>query len=166
MRLRAPASLRPNPGLLFVALLAPMLCGAQSKSQLHADLSGKWKLNREKSNLRVWARMTPETLVIRQLEKEIKFEREINGKHSSVSYETDGLEQLTSSVDHHERFARARWSKRALVIEERTVAHFTGTPDVEDVETMTIRWLLSNDGSVLTEKNSERGTTAVFDRQR
>jgi hypothetical protein len=158
--------MRLDLGLLFVVLFAPLLCGAQSKSQLHADLSGIWKLNHGKSDLRVWARMTPETLVIRQLEKEIQFEREINGKHSSVSYKTDGLEQQTTTFDHHERLVRARWSKGALVVEERTLAHFAGTPDVEDVETTTTRWVLSNDDSVLTEKNGERGTTAVFDRQR
>jgi hypothetical protein len=166
MDLRTSASVRLNVGLLFVVLLAPLLCGAQSESQVHTDLSGIWKLNREKSNLRVWARITPETVVIRQVEKEIQFDREINGKHSSVSYKTDGLEQSTSSVDHHERLARAHWSKGALVLEERTIAHFAGTPDVEDVEATTIRWVLSNDGNVLTEKNRERGTTAIFDRQR
>jgi hypothetical protein len=36
--------------------------------------------------------------------------------------------------------------------------------ETEDMET-TIRWMLSNDGAVLTEKNSEHLTTAVFLRQ-
>src|SRR6266849_6015180 len=125
------------------------------------DLSGTWKLNSEKSDLRAWAKMTPQRIVIRQSDKRIQLDQEVGGKHASVSvsYPTDGSEEIVSRFDHHEKAVRAHWSKGVLVVEERVIVRSVGMPEVEDQEMTRTRWLLSDDGKVLTLKNAERATT-------
>jgi len=153
---------------LALFLLAGALGGAQTvhrEATSPPDLSGTWKLNRNKSELRVWGEIAPETVVIVQSERQIELKRQINGSWFLARYPLDGHEQTVSTFDHHERVGRAHWSKRSLIIEERTVGHFGGVPDFEDVEKTATRWTLSSDGKVLTERHQERATTSVFERQ-
>ena len=149
-------------------LLAGVISGAQTERTAPTsppNLSGTWKLNRDKSDLRVWGKIAPESVVIAQSRKQIELKRRIRGRWFSATYTLDGHEQTVSMFDHHERIGRAHWSQGALIIEERTVAHFGEVPDSEDVEKATTRWTLAADGKTLTERDQERATTSVFERQ-
>ena len=158
--------MRVASGLVLLLFVTALSSGQTKREPTpHRDLSGTWKLNREKSALRVFAETAPEMVVIAQSEKQIEFKRQIRGRLSSVTYLLDGNEQVVSTFDHHERLARAHWSKGSLIIEERTVARFHDMPDVEDAEKVTMRWILSADGKALTERNSEQSTTSVFELQ-
>ena len=164
---------RRNLVLVMGLMLALSVAESQSTRPSHdsvefrdaRDLSGIWKLNSEKSDLRAWAKTTPQRVAIRQSDKRIQFDQAIGGKHVSVSYPMDGSEEIVSRFDHHEKAARAHWSKGVLVVEERVIVRSMDAREVEDQEMTRTRWLLSDDGKVLTLKNAERATTAVFDRQ-
>ena len=101
--------------------------------------------------------------MIHQTEKTIRFDYVLGPKKTAVTYLPDGSSQHISMLDfHHEKLARAYWSKHGLVIEESVVAHWPGIGDFEDVQMTTTRWSLSGDAKTLTAKNPEKATTAVF----
>ena len=163
-------SLQMGLGLLLV-LACAAFCSAQAHTsrpkgaaQSVPDLTGVWKLNKEKSDLRRWAKVTPDSIVIHQTQRTVQFDYKLGAKDLSKTYTTDGSTQVVSTIRYnHEKLARAYRSKDALIVEERVVAHFAGFPDFEDVQMTTTRWSLSSDGKTLTAKNRERATTAVFD---
>src|SRR2546423_1827800 len=82
------------------------------KSQEIPNLAGVWKLNRSKSDLRRWAKVTPDSVVIHQTEKTIRFDYVLGSRKTAVTYLPDGSSQHISMLDfHHEKLARAYWSK-------------------------------------------------------
>lgn len=143
----------------FAALL--LLSGAFAVERAPADLSGNWKLVREKSKGASLAKAATE-LEITQRGDEVKFDFFDNGEPSeSESFLADNIERSRYTTRVDRAYARVRWDKDTLVITTRHFLDALGYQSFSETDS----WVLARDRNTITTNVSD-GSVLVYQRDR
>jgi hypothetical protein len=150
--------------LLFVAgsVFAPVA----GQSSPAPELSGTWKLNRDKSDLqddyRYAVSRGEQSLTIDQREPEFHMTRRYaSGDANSIIY-TDGRAASNRDTNGETIQSTAKWEGKKLISRYAVHRSFEGNPETVDVID---EWTVSSDGKTLTLKTTmrylQRGTDAA-----
>jgi hypothetical protein len=124
------------------------------------DLSGSWRLNRERST-GPWVPKAATALEITQRGDEIKFVYfSAETRTGSEAFLADGLERDRYSTRIERAFAKAQWHGDELVIITRHTLDQFGYQTYSETDT----WTLSTDRKTLTNKLSD-GSVLVYEKQ-
>ena len=139
--------------LLTGALVAPL--AAQSPGP--PELSGTWKLNRDKSDLqddyRYAVSRGEQSLTIDQREPEVRLTRRYaSGDMNSVIY-TDGRAASNRDTNGDTVKSSTKWEGKKLISRYAIHRSFEGNPETVDVID---EWTVSSDGKTLTLKTTPR----------
>jgi hypothetical protein len=144
--------------VLALALLAA--CASFAVVKNIPDLSGKWKLDRDRSAGPSLPRAAT-ALDITQRGDEVKFiYYSGGGATGSESFLADGVERDRYSTRIERAYARVRWQKDDLIIITRHVLDALGYQAYSETDS----WLLSGDRQTLTAKLSD-GSLLVYERE-
>src|SRR5881394_3848528 len=148
--------------LVTGALFAPL--AAQSPGP--PELSGTWKLNRDKSDLqddyRYAVSRGEQSLTIDQREPEVRLTRRYpSGDANSVIY-TDGRAESNRDTNGETVKSTTKWEGKKLISRYAIHRSFEGNSETVDVID---EWTVSSDGKTLTLKTTmrylQRGTDAA-----
>jgi hypothetical protein len=148
--------------LVTGALFAPL--AAQSPGP--PELSGTWKLNRDKSDLqddyRYAVSRDEQSLIIDQREPEVRIMRRYaSGDANSIIY-TDGRSAKNRDTNGDTVASNTKWEGKNLVSRYAIHRSFKDSPETVDVID---EWTVSSDGKTLTLKTTmrylQRGTDAA-----
>jgi hypothetical protein len=149
---------RATRGVVALALLAACASFAVVKSV--PDLSGKWKLDRERST-GPSLRRAATALDITQRGDEVKFVYYSGGAATgSESFFADGVERKRYSTRVERAYVEVHWEKDDLVIVTQHVLDAFGYQAYSETDS----WLLSADRQTLTARLSDR-TVLVYERE-
>lgn len=143
---------------LLLALLF-VVCAGWAVVKSIPDLSGRWKLNAERSSGRS-LRQAATALEITQRGDEIKFVYYNAGARTgSESFLADDIERGRYETRIERAYAKVHWRKDDLIIETRHVMDVLGYQAYSETDS----WLLSEDRQTLTAKLSD-GTVLVYEK--
>ena len=144
---------------IFVAclLLVTGAVFAAGQSPVPAELSGTWKLNRDKSELqddyRYALSRDEQTLTIDQREPEVRMTRRYaSGDANAVIY-TDGRAASYRDTNGETVKSTTKWEGKKLISRYAIHRSFNGNPETVDVID---EWTVSSDGKTLTLKTTMR----------
>jgi hypothetical protein len=144
--------------LLLGLLLA--VCTARAVVKSIPDLSGRWKLNSERSSGRS-LRQAATSLEIIQRGDEVKFIYYTAGARTgSESFLADDIERDRYTTRIERAYAKVHWQKDDLIIVTRHVLDSFGYQAYSETDS----WLLSEDRQTLTAKLSD-GSLLVYEKQ-
>jgi len=144
-------------GVLFSVLLLVSI--AFSVERAPADLSGTWKLVREKSKGPSLAKAATE-LEITQRGDEVKFDFFHDGEPSgSESFLADNVERSRYTTRVDRAYSRVHWDKDILIIVTRHFLDALGYQTFNDTDS----WALSRDRNTITNNVSD-GSVLVYER--
>lgn len=153
-----PCSAARTTTLLLGLLLA--VCAAWAVVKSIPDLSGKWKLNFERSSGRS-LRQAATSLEIVQRGDEVQFIYYTAGARTGTeSFLADDIERGRYETRIERAYAKVHWHKDDLIIVTRHVLDAAGY----QAYTETDSWLLSEDRQTLTAKLSD-GSVLVYEKQ-
>ena len=144
--------------LLLVLLFAG--CAGWAVVKSIPDISGRWKLNAERSSGRS-LRQAATVLEITQRGDEVKFVYYSGGARTgSESFLADDIERARYETRIERAYAKVHWRKDDLIIVTRHVLDAAGYQAYSETDS----WLLSEDRQTLTAKLSD-GSLLVYERQ-
>jgi hypothetical protein len=147
-----------TPTLLLALLLT--VCAAWAVVKSIPDLSGKWKLNSERSSGRS-LRQAATSLEIIQRGDEVKFVYYTAGARTGwEAFLADDIERARYETRIERAYAKVHWRKDDLIIVTRHVMDLLGY----QAYTETDSWLLSEDRQTLTAKLSD-GSLLVYEKE-
>ena len=142
--------------LLLAMLLAA--CAGWAVVKGIPDLSGKWKLNRERSSGRS-LRNAATSMEIVQRGDEVRFVYYSDGARTgSEAFLADNIERNRYETRIERAYAKVHWRKDDLIIETRHVLDPLGYQAYSEIDS----WLLSEDRQTLTAKLSD-GSVLVYE---
>jgi len=135
----------------MVALILLAACAGWAVVKNLPDLSGKWKLNRERSS-GPSLRKAATALDITQRGDEVKFTYYSGGAVTGTeSFLADGVERDRYTTRIERAYYKVQWQKDDLVIVTRHIMDVFGYQTYSETDS----WLLSEDRQTLTAKLSD-----------
>jgi len=156
-----PVSLRNLANILFrggcaTLLLLSLACAVE---RTPADLSGDWKLVRERSKGASLAK-APTELELTQRGDEVKFDFFHNGEPSgSESFLADNVERSRYTTRVDRAYVRVHWDKDTLIVITRHFLDALGYQSFSETDS----WVLSPDRKTVTNNVSD-GSILVYER--
>ena len=155
--MRALPIVRATIVLLLALVFAP--CAGWTVVKGIPDLSGKWKLDRERSSGRS-LRNAATSLEIVQRGDEVRFVYYSDGvRTGSEAFLADDIERNRYETRIERAYAKVHWRKDDLIIETRHVMDLLGYQAYSETDS----WLLSEDRQTLTAKLSD-GSVLVYEK--
>jgi len=155
-----PSFLAGRPAAPLLAFTLLTVCAALAVVKNIPDLSGSWKLDRERSSGRS-LRQAATRLEITQRGDEVKFVYYSGGAATgSESFLADDIERDRYATRIERAYCKVHWQKDELVIATRHVMDLLGYQAYSDTDV----WLLSEDRQTLTAKLSD-GSVLVYERE-
>ncbi len=131
--------------------------GTSVPDDSHPDISGTWRLDRDRTTADLRWNKT-DRIVVRQSEEDIRIQyfrdRQLLGTEMFI---TDWVERPRYKTRIERAYARVRWEEDELLIRTRSFLDAEGYQSY----TMEDRWELSEGGETLTDKGSD-GKLTVF----
>src|SRR4051812_42781211 len=148
--------------LMTGALCAPLA----AQSPVPAELSGTWKLNRDKSDLqddyRYAVSRDEQSLTIDQRETEVRMTRRYASADANSVIYTDGRGTSNRDTNGETIKSTTKWEGKKLISRYAIHRSFQGNSETADVID---EWTVSSDGKTLTLKTTmrylQRGTDAA-----
>jgi len=157
---RLPVSLRKTAALRVVIAALLLLGVAFAVERAPADLSGNWKLVREKSRGPSLAK-APTELNITQRGDEVKFDFFHDGEPSgSESFLADNVERSRYTTRVDRAYSRVHWDKDTLIIITRHFLDALGYQTFSETDS----WALSRDRNTIANNVSD-GSVLVYERE-
>src|SRR6185369_13785304 len=153
--------------LACVLLVTGAVCAPlAAQSPVPPELSGTWKLNRDKSELQDDYRYAfsrdEQSLTIDQREPEVRVTRRYASGDAKLVIYTDGRAASNRDTNGDTVKSSTKWEGKKLISRYAIHRSFNGSPETVDVID---EWTVSSDGKTLTLKTTmrylQRGTDAA-----
>jgi hypothetical protein len=147
--------------IITVIVLCFPAAFALSQKQAPVDLSGTWRLNRDKSKTVASDSARSDIVTISCAGSTVRIDFP-HGSETSYTFIADGKERHATTDPALPRYLKASWKKGSLVTE--TIVRVTVPYPWEPVHTKD-RWTLSSDGRVLSREIDDPKRILVYDKQ-